>query len=324
MTEAFATLRELTAQDAPELLDTPLPPDDRYQVITTTLAEVTAQIVATLRTGFASVAVADFPLLVVGWGRCRVGSTAVTNLFGMAGAASYYQPVKTIGRFVLTGGHGAPWKPPVGEPVAFAKEMAGPYVPFEDLFNPAQCLIEAGWPVEKLHLMVLDREPRASMDSWMAKWEGKIGRERVVENFYLSTLNYGRMRSFAAREGLAMTHFPYECSKQPAETVSRLFARIGISDLYDPAMLVGWGQAGDLNSEQSKIHNPVEPEPYIVPGLHGSGDEYRYRAREITCLTEAELAVADSAEVRAAYQASADACAAELELPEPLRVEIFG
>jgi hypothetical protein len=61
-----------------------------------------------------------------------------------------------------------------------------------------------------------------------------------------------------------------------------------------------------------------------VPGLHGSGDEYRYRAREITCLTEDELAVADSAEVRAAYQASADACAAELELPEPLRAEIFG
>lgn len=324
MTDPYPLLHRLAAADDDALTSTPLPPDGRYQVVTTTVDEVTAQIVRTLRDGFAGRSPADYPLLVLGWGRCRVGSTAVTNLFGMAQAAAYYQPVKTIGRFALTDGEGSPWKLPDGEPVLFAKEMAGPYVPFEALFNPARCLIEAGWPVDRLRLLVLDRQPRASLDSWMAKWVGKIGRARVVENFVLSTLNYARMRRYAAAEGLAVTHFPYECSRLPEETVSRLFARLDIGHLYRPEMLTGWGAAGDLNSDQSKIHNPVEPEPYVVPGLHGNADEYRFRDRQVTALTEAELAVADSPEVVDSYQVSVTSCVQELDLPVPLRDKIFG
>ncbi|GAA2357790.1 hypothetical protein Cme02nite_33620 [Catellatospora methionotrophica] len=324
MTDPYPLLHQLATAGDPALNSTPLPPDGRYQVVTSTVDDVTAQIVRTLRDGFAGRAPADFPLLVLGWGRCRVGSTAVTNLFGMAGAAAFYQPVKTIGRFVLTGGEGSPWKLPDGEPVLFAKEMAGPYVPFEALFNPARCLIEAGWPVERLRLLILDRQPRASLDSWMAKWEAKIGRKRVVENFTLSTLNYALMRDYAAAQGLAVTHFPYESSRAPEQTVSRLFDRLGIAGLYRPQMLTGWGAAGDLNSDQSKIHHPVEPEPYVVPGLHGNADEYRFRDRQVSVLTDEELAVADSAEVVASYQESVRSCARELDLPAPLREEIFG
>jgi hypothetical protein len=158
----------------------------------------------------------------------------------------------------------------------------------------------------------------------MAKWAGKIGRERVVQNFVLSTLTYARMRAWAGTEGVAVSHFPYECSRRPQETVSRLFDRLGIGHLYRPGMLTGWGAAGDLNSDQSKIHHPVEPEPYIVPDLHGNADEYRFRDRPVTVLTEAELAVADSAEVMASYQVSVRSCGRELELPGPLRDEIFG
>lgn len=322
--DPYPLLHRLAAAADDALTGVPLPPDGRYQVVTTTVDEVTAHIVRTLRDGFAGRGPADYPLLVLGWGRCRVGSTAVTNLFGMAGAAAYYQPVKTIGRFALTGGTGSPWKLPDGEPVLFAKEMAGPYVPFEALFNPARCLVEAGWPVDRLRLLVLDRQPRASLDSWMAKWADRIGRERVVENFVLSTLNYARMRAYAAAEGLAVTHFPYECSRAPQETVSRLFDRLGIGHLYRPGMLTGWGAAGDLNSEQSKIHHPVEPEPYVVPGLHGNADEYRFRDRPVTNLTGPELEVADSPEVVEAYRVSVRACAQELDLPVPLRDEIFG
>ncbi|MFY1701896.1 hypothetical protein ACN28G_09195 [Micromonospora sp. WMMA1923] len=324
MTDPYPLLHRLAAADDAALTGVALPPDGRYQTVTTTVDDVTAQIVDTLRDGFAGRGPADYPLLVLGWGRCRVGSTAVTNLFGMAGAAAYYQPVKTIGRFALTGGGGAPWKLPDGEPVLFAKEMAGPYVPFEALFNPARCLVEAGWPVDRLRLLVLDRQPRACLDSWMAKWAGKIGRDRVVQNFRLSTLSYARMRGWAAAEGLAVTHFPYECSRAPQETVSRLFDRLGIGELYRPGMLTGWGSAGDLNSDESKIHHPVEPEPYVVPGLHGNADEYRFRDRPVTVLNADELAVADSAEVVDSYRVSVRSCGQELDLPEPLRDEIFG
>jgi hypothetical protein len=284
---------------------------------------VSASVVETLRSGFAGCRHDDFPLFVVGWGRCRVGSTAITNLFGVAGVPAYYQPVKTIARFVLAGGRGEPWPVPAGHRAVFAKEMAGPYVPYEALFNPVGLLLAAGWPADRVHLLVLDRAPGDCLDSWMAKWEGKIGRRRVVENYLLSTCNYARMRSFAAAEGVATTHFPYEASRRPEETVPRLFDRLGIGDRYAARILSSWGDSGDLNSEHALIHYPVEPEPYVVPGLHGSADEYRYRPRRIEALTADELEAAAADEVTASYRASVEGCCAELGIDGALRAELF-
>ncbi|WP_433498212.1 hypothetical protein ACQP1K_25440 [Sphaerimonospora sp. CA-214678] len=324
MTTTSVPLTELLAVGAPELWDVELAPDNRYQTRTVTVREVTDAVVATLRAGFDGLAPDDFPRLIVGWGRCRVGSTAITNLFGMAGISSYYQPVKTIARFVLSGGEGAPWRLPDGEPVLFAKEMAGPYVPYECVFNPVQCLIDAGWPAGRLHLLVLDRDPAACLDSWMAKWAPKIGRDRVVANFRLSTANYLAMRAFAEQAGVTTTHFPYEASRRPEIVVPRLFAGLGVADRFSPAILTAWGAAGDLNSDSARIHYPAEPEAYVVPGLHGNEQEYRFREREIRELTPQERAVADDPGVRDRYRESIDLCRADLDLDDVLGSVLFG
>jgi hypothetical protein len=89
-----------------------------------------------------------------------VDSTALTNLFGIAGVPAYYQPVKTVVRYELLGGRGNPWELPEAE-VVFAKEMTGPCVYCEALFNPIRCLVEAGYPPAQLHLIVLERDPRS-------------------------------------------------------------------------------------------------------------------------------------------------------------------
>ncbi|MEU2509036.1 hypothetical protein ABZ621_30590 [Streptomyces sp. NPDC007863] len=324
MTTAQPALDELLREADPGLRDTELPPDGRYQREATTIRRVDAAVVETLRGGFGGRAAADYPLLVVGWGRCRVGSTAITNLFGIAGVPSYYQPVKTVARHVLTGGAGSPWHLPDGESALFAKEMAGPYVAYECLFNPVRNLIEAGWPADRLRLLVLDREPEACLDSWMAKWEGRIGRRRVVENFVRSTANYGAMRRFAAEEGVSVTHFPYEAAKQPEVTVRLMFERLGVGDRYRSEILDDWGAAGDLNSEHALVRYPVEPDAYVVPGLHGNEVAYRYKPRAISRLTEEERAVAAAPAVRERYLESVAHCCAELGIAEPLRTKLFG
>ncbi|WP_371478747.1 hypothetical protein [Kitasatospora sp. NBC_00315] len=324
MTTAHTTLTDLLTSGAPELADVELFPDGRYQLAGTTARTVDAAVVATLRIGFAGRPADDFPLLTVGWGRCRVGSTAVTNLFGIAGIPAYYQPVKTVARHVLSNGVGSPWHLPEGESALFAKEMAGPYVSYECLFNPVRCLIEAGWPADRLRLLVLDREPEASLDSWMAKWEDRIGRARVLENFALSTANYLAMRRFAASAGVAVTHFPYEASKQPEVTVARLFERLGVGDRYHPGLLTGWGAAGDLNSEHALVRYPVEPEAYVVPGLHGNEQGYRFQQRVTDRLTEQERALAAEPAIRDRYLESVAACCAELGIGAELRSELFG
>lgn len=321
MTAFFDQLIDAAAADSADLADIPLLPDGRYQRDEATIGKLSDDVSAVLRAGFRDVT--GFPLLIIGWGRCRVGSTAMTNLFGISGVAAYYQPVKTIARFRLVGEEGSPWRFNPAERVLFAKEMAGPYVPYEALFNPVQCLLGAGWPADRLQLLVLDREPRASLDSWMAKWEVKIGRERVIENFLLSTANYDRMRAFARREGVATTHFPYEASRAPGETVRWLFERIGIGDLFDEAILSGWGASGDLNSADSKMYYPAEPEPYVVPGLHGQGDAYSYQPRKISQLRDDELRFADDKAVVASYRRSVESCCEELQVSPEWRQRIF-
>lgn len=322
MTTIFGRLMDAATTDPAGLDDIPLPPDGKYQRDEVTIRKISDEVSAVLRDGFRGVT--EFPLLVVGWGRCRVGSTAMTNLFGMAGVPAYFQPVKAVARYRLAGGKGEPWEFPSAEGILFAKEMAGPYVPYEALFNPVRCLLDAGWPADRLHLLVLDREPRASLDSWMSKWEGKIGRQRVIENFLLSTANYGRMRTFARREGIAATHFPYEASTVPGETVRRLFERIGIGARFDERMLSGWGASGDLNSADAKIHYLAEPEQYSVPGIHGRADAYNYQPRRISQLRDDEVCFADSAPVVSSYRTSVECCCAELQVSPEWRQKIFG
>ncbi|MEV4580449.1 hypothetical protein AB0K16_45205 [Nonomuraea jabiensis] len=309
------------AGDEEVLADLALRPDGRYQYDETTLRQATNHVSDVLRKGFEGRPDEDFPRVVIGWGKCRVGSTAMTNLFGIAGVPAYYQPVKTVLRYLLTGGVGNPWNLPDDRPVLFAKEMAGPYVHCEALFNPVACLVRAGWPASRIQLLVLDREPRASLSSWMNKWAERIGRERVAENYLLSSLSYARMRAYADANGIGVTHCPYEASRAPDRTVERLFTALGLTDLYRPEILTGWGRSGDLNSEHSKVIHPVEPREFVVPGIHGAGDGYLYQTRSSAGLSSAEAAVAE--EARAQYEISVRRSVRELDLPRDVQETIY-
>jgi hypothetical protein len=46
------------------------------------------------------------------------------------------------------------------EPHIFCKDVGGPYLMAECLYIPLQMLIEAGYPADRLHLIMLDRDPR--------------------------------------------------------------------------------------------------------------------------------------------------------------------
>ncbi|WP_433261022.1 hypothetical protein ACQPZF_25705 [Actinosynnema sp. CS-041913] len=321
MKESTDRLKKLLADDAEaDLVHAELEPDGAYQLRPTTVAALSDEVSRTLARGFTGRSPRDFPLLVVAWGKCRVGSTALTNLFGVAGIPAYYQPVKTIARHVMVGGSGAPWALPDGQEVLFAKEMAGPYVHYETLFDPIGCLLDAGWPKERLHLLVLDREPVASLNSWLVKWQGKIGRRRVRDNFELSTLNYPRIRARARAAGVPVTHFAYEASRQPADAVRRLFERLGVADRYEDTVVTGWGSRGDLNSEAATVIYPDEPEPYHVPGLHSSGDGYSYRRTSEVALTAEDEELARADHIDGIYRTSVLACARDLGIDDLTRL----
>jgi hypothetical protein len=323
MPPPFAELVELVRRDDPELDRLELEPDGHFQRRAVTLEGVARATADVLAPGFATRGETELPVVAIGWGKCRVGSTALTNLFGIAGVPAYYQPVKTVVRYELLGGRGSPWELPETE-VVFAKEMAGPYVYCEALFNPIRCLVEAGYPPSQLHLIVLERDPEESLASWLDKWTHRLEPDRLVRNFVLSSLNADRMRAYAAGEGVAVTHWPYEASREAAITVPRLLARLGAADRFRPEILGDWGASGALESAESAIRFPEEPEPYAMPGLHGADDGYRYRHRSTASLTDehretiAELGLDDL------HAQAIRACVADLGLGDGEARAVFG
>ncbi|MER8460743.1 hypothetical protein NKH24_32650 [Mesorhizobium sp. M1300] len=72
------------------------------------MADRNQRIVDTLARAFEDRSADRFTALAVSCRKCRVGSTALTNLFGIAGI-SVLQPVKTVRRFEALGQPGAPW-----------------------------------------------------------------------------------------------------------------------------------------------------------------------------------------------------------------------
>ena len=184
-------LADLIRREHPSLDTMPLEADGKYQTRTVALDELMREARDCLAESFRNRRAEDFPTLYCAWGRCRVGSTALTNLFGVAGMPSYFQPVKVILRHSLVGHAAEPWAVPSAteQPHIFSKEMAGPYLLAESLFLPLQPLIEAGYPAEKLHLIMLDRDPASSLASWLEKWSDRIPEDRLIQNYVISTLN---------------------------------------------------------------------------------------------------------------------------------------
>jgi hypothetical protein len=309
-------LIDLIRADADTLYHWPLPPDGKYQTRTVTLDQLTSEVTQTLAEGFANRSPDDFPMLYCSWGKCRVGSTALTNLFGIAGLPSYYQPVKTIARYRMLEADGEPWRPYSSSmrPEIYSKEMAGPYLIAETVFNPLRCLVEAGYPSERIQLLVLDRNPYKSLASWLLKWSDKRPVEALVDNFVLASLNMSRMKRYANSRGILITHFVYEASRKPEMAIQALFKRLGLSSYYRPGVVDNWDEVGALASEKSRIIFPNEPPVYVVPGLHGSERRYLYKERDSSSLTDGQREVIRRAGLPELYEESVQACILELQL----------
>jgi hypothetical protein len=319
-------LAELVRQEDSSLDAMPLQPDGKYQTRHLSLHALTREVRDRLFQGFRHLEEDEFPTLYCAWGKARVGSTALVNLFGLAGLPAYYQPLKAIARQALTGGIAAPWIPPSRSqhPHVFIKDVAGPYLLAECLYIPLQLLIEAGYPRGKLHLVVLDREPANSLASWLSKWSDRVPEDRLVRNYIIAALNVNRVKSYARRQGVPVTHYVYEASKDALPSVRALFRRLGLSARFSEGAVTDWHETGELQSESARIIYPEEPKVYFVPGLHGSGTGYRYRHRDTAAVSEAHLDLLDRSGVQDVYRASVRGCISDLGFDGATSLALFG
>ncbi len=319
-------LADRVRRQDPSLESVLLEPDGKYQTRTLTLDELTREVTNRLSQGFRSLGPEQYPTLYCAWGKCRVGSTALTNLFGVAGMPSYYQPVKSVARHRLLGGDGAPWLLPAttDHPQIFSKEMGGPYVLAECLYIPLQPLIEAGYPPDKLHLVLLDRDPSRSLASWLNKWSDRVPENTLIRNYVISAINAVRVKNYAHQHGVPVTHYVYEASKEPVQSVLALFNRLGLSHRFTEGVVTDWKDMGQLESDKAQIIYPDEPPVYHVPGLHGSDTAYKYRERATRPLSDAQIEMLARTGVNEVYGASVEACVADLGLNADASRRLFG
>jgi hypothetical protein len=227
---------------------------------------------------------------------------------------------------LLMGQSGAPWELPSArdQPHVFAKEMAGPYVMAECLFQPLQPLIEAGYPASKLHFIMLDRDPASSLASWLEKWSDRVPEERLLQHYVIATLNTIRVESYARRHGVPITHYVYEASKEPVASVRILFERLGLAHRFTETAVTEWNEMGNMDAQSARITFVKEPSVWTRPGLHGSDTAYRYRTRKTASLAPARLDLLARYGIHDIYRNSVEACVRDLGLSAATAERLFG
>ena len=317
-------LAELVALDDPSLARLELEPDGRFQTRSVSCESAARDVVAHLRGVFRDFDRDDLPHLYYACGRARGGSTSLTNVFGIAGIPSFYQPVKAVLRHVVSGTSPAAWRIGPSQKYAFAKETFGPYTLAECLYEPLDLLIDAGYGADKIHLILFDREPASALASWLARWSHRVAEERLVYHFVLAGLNAQRVARRARRHGVKTTTYVYELSKDPVYAVGKLFERLAIPALFSEATVSDWDDRGDLASERSSIIFPDEPEIYDVPGLHGTDVAYRFHARRVTGFPERYASLLADLRVADGYRRSVQACIADLGIEAGWALRMLG
>lgn len=303
-----------------------LSPVGEFQTRSVTLATLMREVTECLAANLRSRPAEDIPMLYFACGKARVGSTALSNLFGMTGMPSYYQPLKAILRDALVGRPLTAWILPsaADAPHVFSKETIGPYVLAESLFNPLQLLIEAGYPPHRMHLIMLDREPASSLASWLEKLISRAPASTLLAHYVVAALSAGRVAGYAGQQGVPVTHYVYEVSKEALASVRVLFDRLGLSGSFTENAVTSWREPGHAQVNNARVIFPSEATIYKVPNLHTSDSAYRYQRRATTSLSDAELDVLERCGVNDAYRTSVAACVRDLGLTTATSARLFG
>ncbi|PDT89408.1 sulfotransferase family protein [Bradyrhizobium sp. Y36] len=324
--DSLQRMADLIRQQHSSLDVMPLSPVGEFQTRTVSLETLMREVTECLSASFRQRPAHDFPMLHFAWGKCRVGSTALTNLFGTMGMPSYYQPVKAILRDAMVGNSSRPWIVPSASnsPNIFSKETMGPYVLAECLFNPLQILIDAGYPRHRLHCIMLDREPASSLASWIEKWSDRVSEKTLVHNYVAAALNAARVETYAKRHGIPVTRYVYEVSKEPVSSVRILFDRLGLSNSFAEKAVTCWREKGPDQADNARVIWPSEAIIYDVPNLHTSDTAYRYQRRVTSSLSQTVLDALEYCGVNDVYRASVAGCVGDLSLDTDTATHLFG
>lgn len=237
---------------------------------------------------------------------CRSGSTVLLRVFGASGIPSYYQPWKNVLRWAMQGEEQF-WDFPSGATPIFVKETIGPYTRVETQFNPFEVIQAIGYPVEKLRLMLVARDPLQTWSSWQSLW----GEKTSLEIFLAAFERVETIRQQIKAAGLPLVHFVYESVRDyGAEAAIRnMFSQLGLP--FTSLAVTGWFGLPPFGQNGSNIFYPQEPQAFWVENIHervetADGLEYFARSEPLPGLTPELADSLRAGPLQAWYQAWRD------------------
>lgn len=207
--------------------------------------------------------IGDCPEALVCVGPGRSGSTALLALMMSHPAVDrgYYQPWKALVRHGLTYGEFVIPGQADGVKRIFAKETLGPFSREAEEFNPVDLLLKSGFPLEKISLIVLMREPLATYASNL-KFEGGIDPALLVSNYEFS---WGLYKEYSRK--ITTIPLAYELASMNGEEVTEtLFEKLDLpfqGMAFDPETLKFVSQGGKFVAGEAQ--HPVEYQEIIEP-----------------------------------------------------------
>ncbi|MDP3176095.1 MAG: hypothetical protein Q8M88_16825 [Phenylobacterium sp.] len=275
--------------------DEPIERDGVYVTQTLTRGELTDRVAEILRKDIRVHGTRE-PRVIIASGRCRVGSTALANVFGLAGAASFYQPVKTIMRHVI---QAKPFEQPLQFDAAcdivFFKETFGPYVEIETTFDPLEAMLRSGYPADRISVIGLERHPVQSYDSWLKNWGGVVERGKLLRNFISASRQNAQVERTARANGIRYAPFHYEWIADRLGAFAHLERELQLgAGFFEPAN-ASWGARGELGSAHSAIRHFDEAEVFLTKDAHLNLDGYIYQRRLVRHVLPHEIAIIEAA-----------------------------
>lgn len=218
------------------------------------------------------------PHMVLIAGPCRVGTTALSNVYARTGFESYMQPIKSMRRAIEESENIIDFRISDRQPVVLAKETFGVMTESE-FFDPIDILVNAGYPKEKISLIAIMREPERTLTSWTWMWD-KVPAKGFIRA-YQDTLSmvYG-----AEKMGISTTHYVHEAIKDnnPEIVVDRLFDRTLPRGLNSRASSVNWAIGDNFDSLNEVKFFDEPPERFIHAVKTWGSYQYRELVPDLT------------------------------------------
>lgn len=224
------------------------------------------------------------PLLTIIVGPCRVGTTALANLFSKAGIITYLQPLKSARRAIEAGNESVKLYFNNDES-AVLKETIGAHSEAE-YFNPVKDLIDLGYPKDRIQLIAIVRNPTKTLASWKEMWDD-VEFSKFVEAYELTAA----IKKYSKNLGIKTISFVHEATREnaPKIVVQKLFDALGYSNVIS-SQVINWNSGplfGEENPNTSMMKFfDVPPERFVKEVKYWG--KYQFREEPELTLSNAD------------------------------------